>query len=145
MTFEVRYSYGQRIERGRQPRRKSRATGEALLKLARQSSEISNSVLRTMVKTMVVTMIKLVVMTIVMTVVIPMVWTVIFTMVTSMAEAMVMTAIGAHPNVICLVGVVTSGNPKLMVIEFCQNGERHRRAARNGKSGGCGARQFRFR
>ena len=37
-------------------------------------------------------------------------------------ESLVMAHIGMHKNVISLVGVVSSGMPKLLVMSFCENG-----------------------
>ena len=37
-------------------------------------------------------------------------------------EAIVMAQVGAHPNVVGMVGVVTSGPPMLLVLEICERG-----------------------
>ena len=53
-----------------------------------------------------------------------------------MREAATMAAISTHPNLITLVGVVTCGNPKLLVVSYCDRGDvlRLLQARGNGES-----------
>jgi hypothetical protein len=37
-------------------------------------------------------------------------------------EAMVMARLGSHPNVVSLVGVVTRGDPLVLIVSFCEHG-----------------------
>jgi proto-oncogene tyrosine-protein kinase Ret/cadherin 2 type 1 (N-cadherin) len=39
-----------------------------------------------------------------------------------MQEAIIMATVGTHPNLVSLVGVVTSGVPLILIIAFCENG-----------------------
>ena len=39
-----------------------------------------------------------------------------------LAEAGVMAAVGAHPNLVSLIGIVTRGDPMIVVISFCAQG-----------------------
>jgi serine/threonine protein kinase len=40
-----------------------------------------------------------------------------------LAEAGVMAAVGSHPNLISLIGVITRGDPLVLILQFCAQGE----------------------
>jgi serine/threonine protein kinase len=40
-----------------------------------------------------------------------------------LAEAGVMASVGAHPNLVSLIGVVTRGDPMVLIIQYCAQGE----------------------
>jgi serine/threonine protein kinase len=40
-----------------------------------------------------------------------------------LAEAGVMAAVGSHPNLVSLIGVITRGDPLVLILQFCAQGE----------------------
>jgi ephrin-A len=40
-----------------------------------------------------------------------------------LAEAGVMAAVGSHPNLVSLIGVITRGDPMVLVLQYCAQGE----------------------
>jgi serine/threonine protein kinase len=40
-----------------------------------------------------------------------------------LAEAGVMAAVGSHPNLVSLIGVITRGDPLVLILQFCADGE----------------------
>jgi serine/threonine protein kinase len=40
-----------------------------------------------------------------------------------LAEAGVMAAVGSHPNLVSLIGIITRGDPLVLVLQFCAQGE----------------------
>jgi serine/threonine protein kinase len=40
-----------------------------------------------------------------------------------LAEAGVMAAVGAHPNLVSLIGIITRGDPLVLILQFCAQGE----------------------
>jgi serine/threonine protein kinase len=40
-----------------------------------------------------------------------------------LAEAGVMAAVGSHPNLVSLIGVITRGDPLVLILQFCSEGE----------------------
>ena len=53
-----------------------------------------------------------------------------------LAEAVLMAQIPEHPNVVSLVGVVTRGEPKLLLVSYCEGGSLLAALKRLGRSGG---------
>ena len=37
-------------------------------------------------------------------------------------EAMVMARLGSHPNIVSIIGVITRGDPLVLVVSFCEHG-----------------------
>jgi hypothetical protein len=40
-----------------------------------------------------------------------------------LAEAGVMAAVGSHPNLVSLIGIITRGDPLILILQFCAQGE----------------------
>jgi receptor tyrosine kinase-like orphan receptor 2 len=37
-------------------------------------------------------------------------------------EAMMMVRLGSHPNIVSIIGVVTRGDPLVLIVSFCEHG-----------------------